>query len=100
MTEPIYSFVKGKGWVPSVGYVITMKCGTLVRLENRAPNVGEYYDCADPNQRPYYNSDGSPDWMTWMPAFARTRYDGLCFCETDTERYRWNHTHCIVAVPL
>lgn len=45
MTEPIYSYVPGKGWLAEPRDTTTYKlgCGTVVRLEFREPNSGEYY---------------------------------------------------------
>lgn len=45
MTDPIYTFIKGTGWVVTTVEMIdvTMRCGTKVRIERRAPSVGENY---------------------------------------------------------
>jgi hypothetical protein len=49
MTEPIYNYVKGEGWVLTLENLITMACGTVVRLEYRRPVLGEYFDAGGPN---------------------------------------------------
>lgn len=43
MTEPEYIYVKGKGWVIHGGYIATMRCGTVVQIVNRLPNLGEAF---------------------------------------------------------
>lgn len=45
--EPIYEFVKGKGWVPRTGLIVTMRCGTRVKLELRPPKEGDFWDAGD-----------------------------------------------------
>ncbi len=42
----MYTYVKGKGWVIETirSIVITMRCGTKVRLEERKPEIGERYE--------------------------------------------------------
>lgn len=42
MAEPIYNFVRGKGWVP-VTNAVKMLCGTIVEFEIRTPVHGESY---------------------------------------------------------
>ncbi len=40
MTDPVYNYVKGQGWVigPDVDSVtVTLKCGRLCRIEFRNP---------------------------------------------------------------
>lgn len=58
MTEPIYTYVKGKGWLVCSS-TVTMHCGTLVNLEKRKPNIGEIYVWA--YQRDYNVAEGSLD---------------------------------------
>lgn len=42
MNEPIYEFVKGKGWL-IVTDTVTLACGTCVKVEIRKPENGESY---------------------------------------------------------
>lgn len=56
MSEPIYSYVKGQGWVVHPGILATMKCGTLVRLEPRKPRSHEPWMYAES-----WFEDGVPD---------------------------------------
>ena len=42
MTEPIYEYVKGEGWV-IINNTVTMKCGTVVSYEIRNPKANEDY---------------------------------------------------------
>lgn len=39
--EPIYEYIPGSGWVATVTNILTMRCGTIVRWEQRWPNGGE-----------------------------------------------------------
>lgn len=41
MTEPLYEYVKGKGWVIHDNTTLTMRCGTVVRWERRMPESHE-----------------------------------------------------------
>lgn len=45
MTEPVYTYIKGQGWVPQPPYFIeTVRLGKyMLTVEDRQPNVGEYY---------------------------------------------------------
>lgn len=45
MTEPIYEFVKGEGWIvrSNHGTIITDKSGQMIRVINRKPSTGEMY---------------------------------------------------------
>jgi hypothetical protein len=44
MTEPIYHYVKGQGWVPAMCKVLTFeKNGLRLICENRVPEIGEKY---------------------------------------------------------
>lgn len=43
MTDPIYEYVKGEGWVPRSSVIVTLGCGTTVRLEKRNPEPGEKF---------------------------------------------------------
>lgn len=61
MTEPIYTFKKGEGWVIQLfeSFETYMSCGTHVRLERRTPNPGE---------RATWNFEGEwslEDWKHW-----------------------------------
>lgn len=37
MNEPIYQFVKGQGWIPTDGDIVTLSDGARVKLECREP---------------------------------------------------------------
>lgn len=77
MTEPIYSYVRGQGWVPRVieGQEFTLLCGTRVRIEKRLPEAGERYQAVDDTSwvgMDYKLSlDGTGNWI----ARNRTYYD-------------------------
>lgn len=73
--EPTYEYVRGQGWVPSVGQIVTMECGTKVRLEIRDPRPGER---KQQNRMPcHWVTDGKPNYK-W------TDYIRTC-------RYEWEH---------
>jgi hypothetical protein len=82
MTEPIYEFIKGKGWVPESPVLTTMLCGTVVRLEPRKPNVGEQWL----RSGGWVDDDGNPimprfirclqgDWTGYNELFASRNVD-------------------------
>lgn len=79
--EPIYEFVKGKGWVSCTSNVITMRCGTRVRLELRIPREGEHWDAGDGSE---YASLGT--WeasakltsFTWLSKGPDSHYKYYC----------------------
>lgn len=50
MSDPVYIFKPGEGWIPSYN-VFTMACGTIVTLEFRAPKGGERYMCINKHSR-------------------------------------------------
>lgn len=62
MAEPIYEFVKGEGWVVrnTESAVVTMRCGTVVRIEKRTPQRGEYYCWKS------YDSWTMEGWANWV----------------------------------
>jgi hypothetical protein len=46
MNEPIYTFVKGEGWIPlrKSEYFFKTRDGKTYSIETRVPTVGEPYD--------------------------------------------------------
>lgn len=42
-SEPVYTFVKGRGWIIGYDPIVICRCGTRVRLERRMPVSGERY---------------------------------------------------------
>ncbi len=57
-TEPIYSYVKGQGWVINPLEVFTLSCGTKIVLEERWPEPGECFVIKDDREDyEYYLSD-------------------------------------------
>jgi hypothetical protein len=75
VTEPTYEFVKGQGWVPfNNERVITMSCGTCVKLEYRLPDNGERWDSGTK----VYWGGTEPDWDRWIEHFKAIEYDDLC----------------------
>lgn len=82
MNDPIYEYVKGQGWVAGL-YVVTLKDGTVIRLEQRPPKKYEYYDsCSLTNNR--FCRDGVVDMQAWMLAFKGVHnLDSFCFSSED-----------------
>lgn len=96
MTEPIYHFVKGKGWVPGGDvFVRTFKRGGIEYLvEHRRPVLGEFFEWV--RLEPYSieggwcTETGEPNLDKFIELFCRfyygtggTRYGGLEFKPTD-----------------
>lgn len=59
--EPIYSYIKGQGWVVADETIVTMYCGTRVRIELRKPNPGEGWCWT-------YADWNLEKWKEWAPA--------------------------------
>jgi hypothetical protein len=57
--EPIYEFVRGVGWITNkpLDNVVTMLCGTKVRLELKRPGPGDLWDAS-------YNHKSLEDWYS------------------------------------
>lgn len=83
MTEPIYSYVRGQGWVVLPEYrtaFAIMQCGTKVRLEDREPNLGEQYLSASS----WFKDDGSADFTEFIDCLERSyiSFNNLCLYRT------------------
>lgn len=77
MSDPIYKYVKGEGWVAST-YKTSLECtlgdGTRVRLEYRKPEIGERYGWCHPyNGRStnWVNPDNTPNLEYWASVFGQ-----------------------------
>lgn len=79
MSEPLYSYVKGSGWVP-VTNVVTMYCGALVRLEMRFPENDEYWNGAF--------SDAYAELSHWISRAPHTCFRHLSNHSFDKNYYR------------
>jgi hypothetical protein len=95
--EPIYEYVRGTGWVPYDGSVVTLKCGTKVRVETRLPQNGERYWAiwhSSTVEREYgLTVEGISRWLTdtW---FSNASY---CNVSVEEEDARFK---CFVLVPV
>lgn len=47
MTEPVYEYVKGKGWLVIPGLVLTFRDGRAAIIQFRIPKPDEYYGTVD-----------------------------------------------------
>lgn len=64
--EPIYTFVKGKGWIVTNTESITITMGgKLYSLEHRKPEIDEYYSGSSFNSRWWDPAGNHPDWYVW-----------------------------------
>ena len=65
--EPTYEYIKGQGWVlanhPSG--VISLACGTVVRITMRKPLPGEYYDASWFTSGYWVSASERPNWRAW-----------------------------------
>jgi hypothetical protein len=57
MSEPTYEYVKGVGWVAGYDEIVTLACGTTVRVEHRPPDPGERYFYSRPGYAPLTSQD-------------------------------------------
>lgn len=105
MTEPLYEYVKGKGWVVVVKTVksvlATMNCGTEVRIEARPPNMGELFLRAG-----NFDEEGGPDlekFIYWLRTGYRNLHELKASRTLDHTR-EWiledKYTTLVTVVPL
>lgn len=92
MTDPIYNFVPGQGWV--VTPFLTMKCGTKVTYEFRFPKKGERFASVSRRWDSEFCFNGEPvipKWESWIPTVRITdcpdcpivvnrHYDDVLYC--------------------
>lgn len=99
-TEPVYTYKTGEGWVPDSNHVhvITMACGTRVRLEARAPKRGEKYDCGGAG--PHWGTQDNPNWEKWEIWFSTRKGGYPRWITAQTNRALNRSDVYIVAVPL
>lgn len=67
MSEPIYTFKKGEGWVIQTRQIITPRSGKSYYFEARPPKQGEHFCYAGANDAEFY-TNGLPDidkWSKW-----------------------------------
>jgi hypothetical protein len=97
MTEPIYNYVKGEGWVASHSHVVTMACGKVVTLEFRPPLGNEYYDHGTDS---VLGTTAAPNVEAWKRSLANTDFRYLI--RKDPDRVHRNTTDgCyVVVVPV
>lgn len=62
MTEPLYIFIKGKGWV-----VQSIQAAEFqgLRFEVRKPKIGEKYIIVGKGNEQYVHPDGTIKWEAW-----------------------------------
>ncbi len=99
MNEPLYRFVKGKGWVTSPSdHILKLKDGHYYIVE-RKPDPGERYtifhtwDIPDSNEEDrWLHTDKSPNYARMQSRWSRQYYS------TDFSLYREDADHTDVAV--
>jgi hypothetical protein len=74
MQEPTYEYVKGSGWVVMSNPITKTRCGKMVRLEYRLPEVGEHYDFFAYDHDSYFTEDKQPIWEGWTKQVRSYRY--------------------------
>lgn len=81
--EPLYIFKPGQGWVPqsNTSNIVTLKCGTRVRLENRTPKKDERYDAGMVSE--LWGSQDEPNWQVWKDHFSGYTLVRLCRARND-----------------
>lgn len=58
-------YIRGKGWVYEDESIVTMRCGTKVRLQVRTPMPGERYRRTR-NPEYYNNGEVSREWLEYV----------------------------------
>lgn len=78
MNEPTYEYIKGKGWVlvPPNCSVFTMACGTVVRIEPRPPNPGDYFSWIfdDGKETDWQTVNGEPKLPSFVDYYRTLRF--------------------------
>lgn len=69
-SEPLYEFVKGKGWVIVNDHVVTTTYGKTWRLELRKPEPGEHCCWT-------YNKTDLAFWASWVKIQSPYHYSDL-----------------------
>lgn len=99
MTDPVYEFIKGEGWVPSRGIHVTTLNGVKFRLELRAPVPGERVMQIS-HHHPVYTKRPDEVNMDRVINFFTTRNHGYNnFYKVPAHGYIHGH-HTVVVVPL
>lgn len=60
MTEPVYNYVRGQGWIVQYPTIITMLDGLTAYLEYRRPEIGERYTWN------WKGAWGHKEWNDWL----------------------------------
>jgi hypothetical protein len=81
MTDPIYSFVKGKGWIVGFGdrrILAETHDGVKIWIIDKKPAPGELYRCYDGIDYPYteMGTHDNPN-LEWFRDLLKDRY----FCD-------------------
>lgn len=84
MTEPIYNYTRGKGWQPGPeGIILEMGCGTVVRIESRPPETGEWFRYTRHNGEWFKDGKPTENWLRII------RSDELRNCCKNTPESEW-----------
>lgn len=85
MTEPIYSFVPGKGWVVCSARTFMWR-GELWKIEHRHPNMGELFEYVYTSNLDWLIEDGTPKFEKFISHVKETgsrEYTGMSFSKSD-----------------
>jgi hypothetical protein len=82
MTEPLYTFIKGQGWVLQYPRTVTMHCGTVVTIEMRKPKPGEYWNAA------FHDDYNNLDF--WYERAKSSRFQNL-----SKDEYTYDYTYVV-----
>jgi hypothetical protein len=88
--DPVYTYIKGEGWVYSNHPTVTLRNGEKYLIVERTPIAGEKYLCGNlsnklikPNNDlnlerfSEFISEVGPRWLAvWQPHFTPDRYHG------------------------
>jgi hypothetical protein len=91
VTEPTYVYIKGEGWLVETAPVVTMGCGTKVRLELRNPKEGEHYMCCNKKLNP-------EPLRVFLERCTFQHYKDRIICDEGHEAY-YKYVYCVL-VPV
>lgn len=96
----MYSYVKGKGWVPvSESQTITMACGSVVRYECRTPLPGERFQYVDRKYSKWLNPDRTEPNEVWLRNIRSGTLDCEYLASTDST-FEPRYYFYLVLIPI
>ena len=101
VSEPIYQFVKGVGWVtgPEERFIeFTFRCGTRCKMIDRLPKAGERYRSTDVDYEKFV-IDGKANLESWAEYLDDVKFS-TCGTIRNTDALNTKRTYYVTVVPI